>query len=132
MKSIQSSLPGTRGTFGFFREALGPNFTLANWDYEQGYFDQALDDQNMVYLRLPIKVLQGELDSADAWVELGTPFVLRHVYQTGVEQDIGYYEPLASSAMNQFQEPLDKDAKVSSRWIHQAEAIVRELENRLA
>lgn len=132
MKSIQSSLPGTRGTFGFFREALGPNFSLANWDYEQGYFDQALDDQNMVYLRLPIKVLQGELDSADAWVELGTPFVLRHVYQTGVEQDIGFYEPLASSAMNQFQEPLDKDAKVSSRCVHQAEAIVRELENRLA
>jgi hypothetical protein len=34
--------------------------------------------------------------------------------------------------MNQFQEPLDKDAKVDSRWMRKAEAIVKELENRLA
>lgn len=131
MKPIKSSLQGTRGTFGYFREALHPHFTLANWDYEQGFFDRTLDDQNMVFLRLPVKVLQGELDSPDAWLEIGEPFVLRHVYQTGVDDDIGYMEPLVSSVMNQFQEPVDKDAQIDSRWVRKAEAIVAELENRL-
>ncbi|MGG1662438.1 YugN family protein [Brevibacillus sp. NRS-1366] len=132
MKPIKSSLQGTRGTFGYFREALQPNFTLANWDYEQGFFDRTLDDRNTVYLRLPVKVLQGELDSPDAWLEIGEPFVLRHVYQTGLDEDIGYVEPLVSSVMNQFQEPVDKDAQIDSRWVRKAEAIVKELENRLA
>jgi hypothetical protein len=132
MKPIQSSLPGTRGTFGYFREALQPAFTLANWDYERGFFDRKLDEQGMVYLRLPVKVLQGELDSADAWLELGTPFVLKHVYQKDVEEDIGPYAPVASAVMNQFQEPVDKDANIEARWIRKAEAIVKEVENRLA
>ncbi|CAM3285739.1 YugN family protein [Brevibacillus invocatus] len=129
MKEIQnSSLPGTRGTFGYIRETLEPDFTLANWDYEHGYFDCMLDEQGMVYLRLPVKVLQGELDSPDAWLEMGTPFVLKHVYQTGVEEDIGYYEPVVSAVMNQFQEPVDKDGEVEDRWIRQAEQRVRQLE----
>jgi hypothetical protein len=132
MKQIHSSLPGTRGTFGYFREALQPKFTLANWDYEEGYFDRVLDDNNEVFLRLPVKVLQGELDSADAWLELGTPFVIKHVYEKGVDEDIGYMEPLVSGVMNQFQEPVDKDAELDPRWVRKAEAVVKELENRLA
>ncbi|GIO08245.1 hypothetical protein J31TS6_42730 [Brevibacillus reuszeri] len=131
MKTIKSSLQGTKGTFGYLREAL-PNFTLANWDYEHGFFDRVLDDRNMVFLRLPVKVVTGELDSEDAWLEIGEPFVLRHVYQTGVEEDIGYMEPMVSGVMNQFQEPVDKDAQIDPRWIRKAEAIVKELENRLA
>ncbi len=133
MQPIDSSLTGTRGTFGYFRESLEPNgFTLANWDYHRGFFDRKLDDQGMVYLRLPVTVKEGELDSPDAWLELGTPFVLKHVYQTGVEEDIGYYVPVASAAMNQFQEPADKDAPVEQVWMRKAEAIVRELEKRFA
>jgi len=58
--------------------------------------------------------------------------VLKHVYQTGVEEDIGYYSPVASAAMNQFQEPVDKDAPVEQVWMRKAEAIVRELEKRFA
>ncbi|GED67822.1 hypothetical protein BRE01_15240 [Brevibacillus reuszeri] len=131
MKTIKSSLQGTKGTYGYLQETL-PNFTLANWDYEHGFFDRVLDDQNMVYLRLPVKVVSGELDSADAWLEIGEPFVLHHVYQMGVEEDIGYMEPMVSGVMNQFQEPVDKDARIDPRWIRKAEAIVRELENRLA
>ena len=130
MKEIQgSSLPGTRATYDYFRETLEPNgFVLANWDYEHGYLDKQLDDQGMVFLRIPVKVLQGELDSPDAWLEMGVPFVLKHVYRTGVEMNTGYVEPLVSSLMNQFQEPLDKDDEVEERWIQQAELIVRQLE----
>jgi YugN-like family len=130
MKEIQnSSLPGTRATFGYIREVLQPEFTLANWDYEHGYFDCTLDEQEgMVYLRLPVKVLQGELDSPDAWLEMGTPFVLKHVYQTGVEEDTGYYEPIVSAMMNQFQQPVDKDAEIEEKWMRQAEQKVKQLE----
>ena len=130
LQEIQgTSLPGTRATYGYFREALEPNgFVLANWDYERGYLDKQLDDQGMVFLRIPVKVLQGELDSSDAWLEMGVPFVIKHVYQTGVETNTGYVEPLASSLMNQFQEPVDKDAPIEERWVQQAEQIVRQLE----
>lgn len=133
LKEIQgSNLPGTRATFGYFQESLQPDFVLANWDYEHGYFDKQLDDQGFVYLRIPVKVLQGELDSPDAWLEMGVPFVLKHVYRTGVENNIGYVEPVISAAMNQFQEPLDKDGQIEERWIKQAERIVRELDRRFA
>ncbi|QQE73877.1 hypothetical protein KDJ56_18695 [Brevibacillus composti] len=131
MKTIQSSLAGTRGTYGYFREALEPDgFTLANWDYDQGYLDKKLDDQGMVYLRIPVQVQEGELDAADAWLEMGTPFVLKHVYQRDVEEDIGYYSAVASAVMNQFQEPVDKDDAVEDHWVRKAEAIVRDLEIR--
>ncbi|WP_421617014.1 YugN family protein [Brevibacillus sp. TJ4] len=133
MKEIHdSNLPGTRGTFGFFQEALAPDFVLSNWDYEAGYFDRQLDDQGMVYLRIPVKVLQGELDSLDAWLEMGVPFVIKHVYRTGIENHIGYIEPVISAAMNQFQEPVDKDAEIEERWIQQARQVVQELDRRFA
>lgn len=122
-----SSLPGTRGTYGYIQEALQPDFTLANWDYEHGYFDCMLDEQGMVYLRLPVKVMQGELDSPDAWLEMGTPFVIKHVYQTGVEQDL-VNASVASAMINQFQEPVDKDAQVEDRWMSQAEQVVKRVE----
>jgi len=128
MREIQnSSLPGTRGTYGYFQGALQPDFTLANWDYEHGYFDCMLDEQGMVYLRLPVKVLQGELDSPDAWLEMGTPFVIKHVYQTGVEQDL-VNASVATALVNQFQEPVDKDAQVEDRWMKQAEEVVNHVE----
>lgn len=133
MQTIQSSLPGTRGTYGFFREALEPDgFTLANWDYNAGYLDKKLDEAGMVFLRIPVRVQEGELDSEDAWLELGTPFVLKHVYREGIESDVGYYSAVASAAMNQFQEPVDKDAAVDEHWMRKAEAMVRELERRFA
>ncbi|USG64867.1 YugN-like family protein [Brevibacillus ruminantium] len=131
MKTIQSSLEGTRATYGYFRESLEPDgFTLSNWDYNGGFLDKKLDDEGMVYLRIPVQVQEGELDGADAWLEMGTPFVLKHVYQQDVEEDIGYISAVGSAAMNQFQEPVDKDGEVEDYWLRKAEAIIRDLENR--
>jgi hypothetical protein len=133
MQPIHSSLTGKQGTFGYFRDSLAPDgFTLANWDYRKGYLDRQLDDKAMVFLRLPLEVREGELDNPDALLELGTPFVLKHVYQTGVEENIGYTNPVTSPLMNQFQEPIDKDAPVDQAWIEKAKSIVRELEERFA
>ncbi|MFY0546170.1 YugN family protein [Brevibacillus sp. H7] len=132
MQPIHSSLTGKQGTYEYYREALAPDgFTLANWDYQNGYLDRQLDDKAMVFLRLPIEVRQGELDRPDSLIEFGTPFVLKHVYQTGVEENIGYSAtPATAPLMNQFQEPINKDAPIESVWIEKAEAIVRELEQR--
>jgi len=134
MQPIHSSLTGKRGTFGYFRDALSPEgFTLANWDYRKGYLDCQMDDKAMVFLRVPVDVREGELDNPEALLELGTPFVLKHVYQTGVEENIGYYSShYAAPLMNQFQEPIDKDAPVEQAWIDKATSIVRRLEERFA
>jgi hypothetical protein len=133
MQPIHSSLTGKQGTFGYFRDSLAPDgFTLANWDYRKGYLDRQLDDKAMVFLRLPVEVREGELDNPESLLELGTPFVLKHVYQTGVEENIGYTNPVTSPLMNQFQEPIDKDAPVDQAWIEKAKSIVRELEERFA
>lgn len=133
MQPIHSSLTGKQGTFGYFRDSLAPDgFTLANWDYRKGYLDRQLDDKAMVFLRLPVEVREGELDNPESLLELGTPFVLKHAYQTGVEENIGYTNPVTSPLMNQFQEPIDKDAPVDQAWIEKAKSIVRELEERFA
>jgi hypothetical protein len=134
MQSIESRLAGVQGTFGTIRENLAPDgFSLANWDYQWGFFDRKLDEQGMVYLRLPFEVVQGKLDNAEARIQFGTPFVLKHVYQTGIEEHIGYTSgPLVAPLVNQFQEPVDKDAPVEEQWMKQAETIVRQLEKRFA
>jgi len=134
MKTIQSSLAGVQGAFGYIRDSLQQDgFTLANWEYDGGYFDKELDDKGMVFLRLPIEVMHGKLDDTDARIEFGTPFVLKHVYRTGVENHIGYTAgPVASAMMNQFQEPVNKDAEVEDHWVQQAADIVRMIEQRFS
>ncbi len=133
MHRIPSRLEGKQGTYGDLREQLVPEgFVLANWEYDGGYFDRKLDEAGMVFLRLPITVREGELDSPDARVEFGQPFVLKHVYQTENDPDIGYIDSrVISPLINQFQEPVDKDAPVDSRWAAKAEEIVRGLEQRI-
>ncbi|NGQ96649.1 hypothetical protein G3578_15910 [Brevibacillus sp. SYP-B805] len=135
MQTIESRLAGVEGTFGDVRDLLAPDgFSLANnWEYYAGFFDRKLDEEGMVFLRLPFDVIQGKLDTADARIRFGTPFVLKHVYQTGVEEHIGYTSgPLVAPVVNQFQEPVDKDAPLERHWVQQAEAIVRQLEKRWA
>lgn len=130
MQAISSSLEGKQGTYGDLIDQLEPlGFNLANWEYDGGYFDRQLDDTGMVFLRLPIAVREGELDNRDARIEFGRPFVLKHVYQTSNDPDIGYAaSQVLSPLMNQFQEPVDKDASIESQWIAKAEEVLRSVE----
>jgi hypothetical protein len=130
MQPIESSLKGRTDIFADVRDVLAPEgFTLANWDYQQGFFDCQLDDKAMVFLRLPVEVREGQLDYPDALIEFGTPFVLKHVYQTGLDPDIGYATgPQTAALVNQFQEPADKDAPIESHWIQKGEQLVRKVE----
>src|SRR4051812_26840726 len=63
-------------------------FTLGgNWEYENGSFDRALDDENKVWLRIPFEVFNRHIDSETAddntMIRLGTPYVLKHLYNEG-------------------------------------------------
>ncbi|RNB92373.1 hypothetical protein EDM56_01355 [Brevibacillus fluminis] len=133
MRKIPSSLTGKQGMFDTLREVLREDqFTLSNWEYEYGYFDKQLDMKAMVFLRLPIDTVSGELDDPAAVVQFGQPFVLKHVYQTGNDPDIGYASgPAIAASFNQFQEPQDKDAQVEDDYVEMAKQIVRRLEQKL-
>ncbi|MGO0059210.1 YugN family protein [Brevibacillus fluminis] len=133
MRKIPSSLTGKQGMFDTLREVLREDqFTLSNWEYEYGFFDKQLDMKAMVFLRLPIDTVSGELDDPAAVVQFGHPFVLKHVYQTGNDPDIGYASgPAIAASFNQFQEPQDKDAEVEDDYVEMAKQIVRRLEQKL-
>ncbi|MGD8191944.1 YugN family protein [Brevibacillus ginsengisoli] len=130
MQAVASSLEGKQGTYGDLMDQLeSEGFVLANWEYDGGYFDRKLDDAGQVFLRLPIAVREGELDNREARVEFGRPFVLKHVYRTGNDPDIGYMgSQVIAPLMNQFQEPVDNDASIEPQWIAQAEEVLRLIE----
>lgn len=133
MHVIESSITGISGNFEEIRDAIdNDGFTLANWDYDHGFFDKQLDEKAMVFLRIPIEVIDGQLDSIDAFIRFGTPFVLKHVYQTDVEVDPGDTTGLFSSFVNQFQEPADKDASVEAHWVEKATEVLRQLEQKFS
>lgn len=133
VRKITSSLAGKQGIFDQVREIVEQDqFTLSNWEYAYGYFDKQLDHASMVFLRIPIETVTGELDDPAAVVQFGNPFVLKHVYQTGNDPDIGYASgPAVAAAVNQFQEPVDKDAEVDNEYVEMAKQIVHRLEQRL-
>jgi hypothetical protein len=107
-------------------------FTLGgNWDYEHGFFDRSLDEANKVWLRIPFQVTSGTMDgisdNSDAVVQLGVPFVLKHIYNEGLDAEA--VPNVYGALINQFQEPREKDAAVETRWVYQAKQILQEVEN---
>ena len=77
-----------------------------NWDYDHGAFDYKINDEvGYQFLRLPFTAVDGQLDARNCTVELGRPFLLSHIYQIGLDDHIG-----DAGTLNQFSEPVDKDA----------------------
>ncbi|MBA2940365.1 hypothetical protein HZF08_18885 [Paenibacillus sp. CGMCC 1.16610] len=132
MKTISSSLEQVKESFDSVRDHLQEfDFTLGgNWDYDHGYFDRSLDEANKVWLRIPFQVVTGRIDgdteATDAIVEVGTPFVLKHVYNEGLDQEA---EAETYGAMiDQFQAPLDPDAAVDDKWVKEAAGLLKKVE----
>lgn len=101
-----------------------------NWEYDHGSFDYKIDSEvGYQYLRLPFIATAGELDSPNTTVRLGTPFLLSHKYQIGLDDHakIGNF----SASFNQFQEPQDKDATFPSKFIDLGKELVKEIEVKL-
>ncbi|MDF2959797.1 MAG: YugN-like family protein [Paenibacillus sp.] len=132
MIPLESDLVDREEAFDQVRNYLHEfEFSLGgNWDYEHGYFDRNLDEANKVWLRIPFEVKHGALDgdaaSTDAVIHLGTPFVLKHLYNEGLDKEakINTYGAL----FDQFQEPVDKDAPVEDKWVNKAKDVLHEVE----
>ncbi|MFD0590795.1 YugN family protein [Paenibacillus sp. GCM10027627] len=101
-----------------------------NWDYDKGSFDRALDEDHKVWLRLPFQVVDGNLDSElsenNAQIRFEQPYVLKHLYNEGNDPEASVR--VVGAMFDQFQAPVDPDAKVERRWIDRGTEIVRELE----
>jgi len=121
MIKLNSVIEGKRGNFGIVRNMFlthGCSF-CSNFEYDQGKFDTILwrEGGETIYLRIPFFVLEGTLDHANTYIEFGAPYVIKHIVNIGLDYDENSLLT-ATTGVNQFQEPLDKDGYIrdKSRW----------------
>ncbi|MCI3919616.1 YugN-like family protein [Paenibacillus sp. TRM 82003] len=133
MIALESKLTNMELDYAELKEVLeGNRFTLGgNWEYESGSFDCRLDgEKQTVWLRIPFEVVHGRLDpeapQPGTRVVIGTPYVLRHLYQEGDDPTADVY--LFGAIINQFQKPEDPDAKVPSSFVQAAKDTLRDVE----
>ncbi|MDQ0229809.1 YugN-like family protein [Metabacillus malikii] len=129
MIELTSKLDGKVFQLTHLEEKLKPlGYDIGgNWDYDHGYFDYKIDSEvGYQYLRIPFIAVDGQLDVPNTTVKLGTPFLLSHKYQIGLDDNarIGNL----TAAINQFQEPQDKDATFPDEYIDDGKALVSKLE----
>jgi YugN-like family len=106
---------------------IGPN-----WDYDHGSFDLLMENENgrYHYLRLPFSVTSGSLDMHGAEVQFESPYLLTHVYNEGLDDNIGV-EGAFTASINQFSEPIEKDAKTPKNYQVKGIEILRKVEEYL-
>ncbi|GGG75388.1 YugN family protein [Paenibacillus radicis (ex Gao et al. 2016)] len=132
MMPLSSTLEGYQNRYTEARSQLEEEqFSLGgNWDYTSGSFDRALDDANKVWLRLPFQVISGSIDDSsqdtDAVIRLGTPYVLKHLYNEGNDPEAKAH--LVGALFDQFQTPVDPDANIEPKWIDRAKEVLSEAE----
>lgn len=134
MIPLQSQLEHVDGPYADIKQHVDRcGFVLGgNWDYDHGYFDKALDDKQQVWLRVPFHVSRGRLEgesseaNASTHIVFGTPFVLNHLYEEGIDEE-GRSGPLRS-LIDQFQSPADPDAPLDDHWVIIAREALTELE----
>ncbi|WHY75279.1 YugN family protein [Neobacillus sp. WH10] len=132
MIQLQTEIEGKRAYFGAVRDIFhshGCSF-CSNFDYDQGKFDALLwrDGGESIYLRVPIYVLDGALDHTSALVEFGTPFVIKHVVNIGLDHDENSFIT-GTTGLDQFQTPLDNDDYIydKSRWTKAGEEAIQQV-----
>ncbi|MBV7507027.1 YugN-like family protein [Bacillus sp. sid0103] len=129
MIELPSKVEGKQ--FGLFEleQKLKPiGYTIGgNWDYDHGAFDYKLNDEDgYQFMRLPFQAIDGQLDANNCTVKLGRPFLLAHIYEAGLDDEgsTGTF----SGTLNQFQEPVDKDASIPDKYRESGKVLVQELE----
>jgi hypothetical protein len=132
MIPLSSTLEARQQAFTDSRDWLEQHqFSLGgNWDYTNGSFDRALDNENKVWLRLPFQVTNGNVvdvtADTNAIITLGTPYVLRHEYQEGNDPEAS--ARVVGALFDQFQAPSNPDADIDPRWIDKAKQVLAEVE----
>ncbi len=79
------------------------------------------------FLRVPFTAVDGELDVPGVVVRLETPYILSHVYQDELDDNVNTLTA-GTSGMDQFAEPKDPDAEVKRKYINIGKVLMRELE----
>ncbi len=132
MRVLDSSLTSQIHDFGISHKLLSERgFALGgNWDYDRGSFDCALDDENKVWLRLPFDVTSGKLDGEaepiDTEIRFGEPYVLKHVYNEGLDDSAR--ASAFGGLINQFSDPVDPDGEIDGVWVEKARRKLDEIE----
>ncbi|WP_261130489.1 YugN-like family protein [Bacillus sp. Marseille-Q3570] len=132
MIEIKSKLDGEQFELNELEYTLKPlGYDIGGgWDYDHGAFDYKLDDeQGYMYLRIPFQAIKGELDRNGCIVSVGTPYLLHHVYQRGLDDNVSAGN--ANATLNQFSEPQDPDGSIDEKWIEVGEKMVQDLEEQL-
>lgn len=129
MIELPSKVEGKQFDLYKLEQKLKPiGYTIGgNWDYDHGAFDYKLNDKDgYQFVRLPFQAVDGQLDANNCTVKLGRPFLLSHQYEAGLDDEgsTGTF----SGTLNQFQEPVDKDARVPENYRDSGKALVQELE----
>ncbi|GGH70757.1 hypothetical protein GCM10010978_06020 [Compostibacillus humi] len=104
-----------------------------SWDYHKGVFDGVMHKEGgeTIYIRLPFRVVEGELDRQDALIEFQKPFIVKHVVNLGLDTDENAL--LTVTGLSQFQKPLDTDGYIhdKSKWVEFGEETIGDILNRL-
>ncbi|MBS4178590.1 YugN-like family protein [Lederbergia citrea] len=133
MIQIESTLEGRRFNLHKLEQLLKPKGYVigGNWDYDRGFFDYKMaDDGGYQYLRIPFTAVEGQLDSRGVIVSMGTPFVISHVYQKGLDDHADSSN--MSAAFNQFSEPQDPDGTIDEQYVQMGKELIQEIESLLA
>jgi hypothetical protein len=131
---LTSSLEGITGSFVTIDRLFNDEgFGLGGgYEYDHGYYDKALDweenKEHRAYLRVPVTAIEGSIGTRKATLQIGKPFVLKHQYETGIDEDANI--GLVSASFNQFAKPSDPDADVEEKWIQRAQRELQQLEHR--
>ncbi|QQK81272.1 hypothetical protein HUG20_16060 [Salicibibacter cibi] len=132
MLELRSQISGLEMSVKELEQQLEPlGFMIGNgWEYDHAYMDyQMADDNGYQFLRIPFSASVGEIGSGNATVVLGTPFLLAHRYQSGIDHEgITAY----SALWNQFSSPEEKDAYIDQVYVREGVMLVRELEQVLS
>ncbi|MCM3124749.1 YugN family protein [Mesobacillus sp. AQ2] len=133
MVPIQSNIDGKEITVGDLKKNLEPlGFTLnGNWEYDHAFIDYKMNDDHgdQQYVRIPFKSTGGPLDNEGTFVQIGTPFLLDHQFETDVD-DEGNIGALTGS-FDQFKSPADKDAPFPEELVERGKVLVNKAEQAL-
>ncbi|MBV7321777.1 YugN-like family protein [Bacillus halotolerans] len=130
MITIPSAIDGQPFLLQELEQVMKPLGYVINggWEYDHGYFDYKIDDRDgYLFLRIPVNAIQGSLDERGAAVRIGTPFMLRQVFQPGLD-DHAEGGPF-QSLFNQFSEPERRDAEIDPAYLDIGASLVKELED---
>jgi hypothetical protein len=129
MIELPSKVEGKQFDLYKLEQKLKPiGYTIGgNWDYDHGAFDYKLnDDDGYQFMRLPFQAVDGQLDANNCTVKLGRPFLVSHKYEAGLDDEGS--SGTFSGTLNQFQEPVDKDASIPEKYRDSGKVLVQELE----